>query len=78
MYGRTPRWEPEMEYACLDTVPSARFPVGLAEITELEPRDIKVLEEYIDLKERHIARYQDVEKNIEAVEQVEWLISCLN
>jgi hypothetical protein len=52
MYARTLRWEPEMEYACLDTVPSARLPIGLAEITEPEPRDIKVLEDYIDLKGR--------------------------
>jgi hypothetical protein len=52
MYARTPRCEPEMGYACLDTVPSARLPIGLAEITEPEPRDIKVLEDYIDLKGR--------------------------
>jgi hypothetical protein len=77
MYARTPRWEPEMGYACLDTVPSTRLPIGLAEITEPEPRDIKVLEDYIDLKERQIARHQNVEKNIDAVEQTEWLISYL-
>jgi hypothetical protein len=29
------------------------------------------------LKERHIARHQNVEKNIEAVEETEWLISYL-
>jgi hypothetical protein len=25
MYARTPRWELEVGYACLDAVPSARF-----------------------------------------------------
>jgi hypothetical protein len=77
MYTRIPRWEPKMGYACLDTVPSARLPIGLAEVTEPEPRDIKILEDYIDLKETQIARHQNVEKNIDAVEQTEWLISYL-
>jgi hypothetical protein len=55
-------------------VPPVRVPIGLAKITQSKPRDIKV---YIDLKERHIARHQDVEKNIDAIEQTEWLISYL-
>jgi hypothetical protein len=38
-------------------------------ITHSEPRDIKVLEGYINLKERRIARHQNVEKNTETVEQ---------
>jgi hypothetical protein len=77
MYARSPRWEPEVGYACLDAVPSARLPIGLVEVTHPEPRDIKVLEDYIKLKERHIARHQNVEKDIEAVEETEWLISYL-
>lgn len=55
-------------------MPSARVPIGLAKITQSKPHDIKV---YIDLKKRHIARHQDVEKNIDVVEQTELLISCL-
>jgi hypothetical protein len=64
-------------HACLDAVPSTRLPIGLATITDPEPRDIKVLEDYIVLKEKHIARHQNVEKNIEVVEQTKWLISYL-
>ena len=77
MYAKLPRWELEVGYACLDVVPSARLPIGLAEVTPLESRDIKVLEYYIKLKERNIARHQNVEKNIEAVEETEWLLSYL-
>ena len=51
MYARTPRWEPEIGYACLDAIPSARLPIGLAAVTDPEHRDIKVLEDYIALKE---------------------------
>ena len=43
----------------------------------LESRDIKVLEDFITLKERHIAQRQDVEENIEVILQTEWLISYL-
>jgi hypothetical protein len=68
MYARTPWWELEVGHACLDAVPFACLPIGLATVTDLEPRDIKVLEDYIVLKEKHIARHQNVEKNIEAVE----------
>jgi hypothetical protein len=57
IYARIPQWEPEVEYACFDAVPSARLPIGLAEVSHHEPRDIKVLEDYIKLKERHIARH---------------------
>jgi hypothetical protein len=64
-------------HACLDAVPSAHLPIGFATVTDPEPRDIKVLEDYIVLKEKHIARNQNVEKNIEVVEQTEWLISYL-
>jgi hypothetical protein len=66
-----------VEYACLDAVPSMRLPIGLAEVSHHEPRDIKVLKDNIKLKERHIARYQNVEKNIEAVEETESLFSYL-
>ena len=55
MYTRTPWWEPEVGYACLDVVPSARLPIGLATVTNPEPQDIKALEDYIVLKEKHIA-----------------------
>jgi hypothetical protein len=51
MYARTPRWESKMGYSCLDTMPSACLPIGLIEITQPEPHDIKVLKEYIDLRE---------------------------
>ena len=77
MYARTPRWELEVGHACLDVVPLARSQIGLVIITNPEPQDIKVLEDYIVLKEKHIARHQNVEKNIEAMEQTEWLISYL-
>jgi hypothetical protein len=49
----------------------------LATATDLEPRDINVLEDYIVLKEKYIAQHQNVENNIEAIEQTEWLISYL-
>jgi pyrimidine operon attenuation protein/uracil phosphoribosyltransferase len=59
MYARTPRW---------DAVPSACLPISLATIIDPEHRDIKVHEDYIVLKEKHIAQHQNVEKNIGAME----------
>ena len=77
MYTRSPMWEPNQDYECLDVVPSIRLPIQFAVVTDPEPQDIKVLEDYITLKERYIARYQDVDRNIEAVFEMEWLISYL-
>jgi hypothetical protein len=61
--------KPEVGHACLDAMPSTCLPIGLATVTNLEPRDIKVLEDYFVLKEKHIAQYQNMERNIEAMEQ---------
>jgi hypothetical protein len=77
MYTRSPMWEPNQGYECLDAVPSIRLPIQFAPVTDPEPRDIKVLEDYITLKERYIARHQDVDRNIEAVFETDWLISYL-
>jgi hypothetical protein len=70
-------WEPNQGYECLDAVPSIRLPIQFAAVTDPEPRGIKVLEDYITLKERYIARHQDVDRNIEAIFETEWLISYL-
>jgi hypothetical protein len=77
MYSRSPTWKPDVDYECLDAMPSIRLLVGLAAILDAKPRDIKVLEDYIDLKERHITRHQNVEQNIEAIFETKWLIAYL-
>jgi hypothetical protein len=43
-------------HACLDAVPSTHLPI-VATVRDPEPQDIKVLEDYIVLKEKHIARH---------------------
>jgi hypothetical protein len=55
MYARSLIWKFNVGFECLDVVPSIGLPIGLVVVSDPEPRDIKVLEEYIDIKKKHIA-----------------------
>jgi hypothetical protein len=67
---------PEHGYVCLDGIPLAREEVPLAPVLQADARELKVLEEFIMLKERHISRHMNVEKCLEAIEEAS-LISYL-
>ena len=66
-----------MGHTCLDAIPSTITQIGMAQVTYPKLGDIKVLEDFIIVKERHIAQPQDVERNINAILQTKWLISYL-
>jgi hypothetical protein len=76
-YARSPKWLPEHGHVCLDKIPSAHEVVPLASISEPNDRELKALEDFIVLKERHIARHMNVEKCLEAIDEASQLISYL-
>ena len=78
MYSRDQTWAPEGGYICLQSLPASRSKPELAPIKPLNPCEIKALEDYILMKENHIARGQYVEKNRAAVFKTTWLIQYLS
>ena len=53
------------------------FKFFLAPIVKPEDRELWALNDFILLKERHIACYMDIEKNLLALEATDRFISCL-
>jgi hypothetical protein len=76
-YARSLLWIPENGHICLDEVPNVRLQIPLAPIAEPDERELRALNDFILLKERHIARYMDIEKNLLAIEAIERFISYL-
>jgi hypothetical protein len=68
-YARSPKWLLEHGYVFLDGIPLAREEVPLAPVLQADARELKALEEFIMLKERHISRHMNVEKCLEAIEE---------
>ena len=57
MYARSLIWKFTVDFECLDVVPLIELLIGLVVVSDPKPRDIKVLEYYIDIKKKHIACY---------------------
>jgi hypothetical protein len=46
---------------------------ALAEVHRAEERELKALNKFIEYKMRCVERLQNVEKNLEEIEEIEWL-----
>ena len=66
-YARSLLWIHENGHICHSEIANVRLQIPLAHIAEPEDRELKALSDFILLKERHIARYMDIEKNILAI-----------
>jgi hypothetical protein len=58
---------------CLRLLPNTTEKPALAEVHRAEERELKALDEFIAYKTRFVERLQNVEKNLQATEETEWL-----
>jgi hypothetical protein len=58
---------------CLRSVPNTAEKPALAEVHRAEERELKALDEFIAYKTRWVEKLQNVEKNLQAIEETEWL-----
>jgi hypothetical protein len=66
-------WEPTEGYVCLMSLPNTAEKPTLAEVHRVEERELKALDEFIAYKTRCVERLQNVKKNLQAIEETEWL-----
>jgi hypothetical protein len=66
-------WGPTNRHMCLTSLLNTVEKPALAEVHRVEERELKVLDEFIAYKKRCVERLQNVEKNLQAIEETEWL-----
>ena len=76
-YTRSFLWIPENGHICLHEIPNVRVQIPFVLIAESEDRELRALNDFILLKERHIACYMEIEKNLLAFEATNRFISYL-
>jgi hypothetical protein len=66
-------WGPTDGHVCLRSLPNMAERPALAKVHRAEERELKALDEFIAYKTRYVERLQNVEKNLQAIEETEWL-----
>jgi hypothetical protein len=66
-------WGPTDGHVCLRSLPTTTEKPALAEVQLVEERELKALDEFIAYMTRCVERIQNVEKNLQAIEETEWL-----
>ena len=66
-------WGPTEGHVCLRSLSNTMEKPALAEVHHAEKRELKALDEFIAYKTRCVERFQNVEKNLQAIEKTEWL-----
>jgi hypothetical protein len=66
-------WGPTKGHVCLRSLPNTAEKPTLTEVHRAEERELKALDEFIAYKTRCVERLQNVEKNLQAIEETEWL-----
>jgi ribosomal 50S subunit-associated protein YjgA (DUF615 family) len=66
-------WGPAEGHVCLRSLPNTAEKLALAEVHRAEERELKALDEFIAYNTRCVERLQNVEKNLQAIEETEWL-----
>jgi hypothetical protein len=66
-------WGPTDGHVCLRSLPNTAEKPILAEVHRADERELKVLDEFIAYKMRCVERLQNIEKNLQAIEETEWL-----
>jgi hypothetical protein len=70
-------WGPTDGHVCLRSLPTTMEKPALVEVHRAEERELKALDKFIAYKTRCVERLQNVEKNLQAIEETEWLKECL-
>lgn len=76
-YATSPKWLSKHGHVCLNKIPLTCKVIFLASISQLDDRELKALEEFILLKERHIVHHMNVKKYLQAIDEASQLISYL-
>jgi hypothetical protein len=66
-------WGPTEGHVCLRSLSNKEEKPVLAEVHHAEERELKALDEFIAYKTRCVERLQNVEKNLQAIVEIEWL-----
>jgi hypothetical protein len=66
-------WGPTDGHVCLRSLLNTAEKPALAEVHCTKERELKALDEFIAYKTRYMERLQNVEKNLQAIEEIEWL-----
>jgi hypothetical protein len=66
-------WGPTDRHVCLTSLPNMAEKPILVEVHRVEERELKALDEFIAYKTRCVERLQNVKKNLQAIEETEWL-----
>ena len=66
-YARSILWIPENGHICVNEIPNVCLQIPLAHVVEPEDRELRTLNNFILLKEWHIARYLDIGMNFLAI-----------
>jgi hypothetical protein len=66
-------WGPTDGHVCLRSLLNTAEKPALAEVYRAEERELKALDEFIAYKTRCVERLQNVQKNLQAIEETEWL-----
>jgi hypothetical protein len=66
-------WGPAKGHLCLRSLPNTAEKPVLAEVHRAEESELKALDKFIAYKTRCVERLQNVEKDLQAIEETEWL-----
>ena len=64
---------PTEGHVCLRSLLNLAEKPALVEVYSADERELKALDEFIAYKTRCVERLQNVEKNLQAIEETEWL-----
>ena len=70
-------WEHENEHQYLQSLPEKGTKPSIAVVKTTDCRKLKSLESFIQMKERCILKQIYVQKNLDAIEEVQWLANYL-
>ena len=77
MFSRNIVWVSEGGYKVFRSVPLVRTKPIFAPVLDVDVMELQALNEFIKLKERQIARHTQVERNMAAITEIEWLKNYL-
>ena len=70
-------WQPENGHQYLQSLPKEGTKSDIAVVKTADLRELKSLESFIQMKERCIWKRMYVQKNLDAIEEAQWLANCL-
>ena len=66
-------WQPENGHQYLQSLLKEGTKLGIAVVKTADPKELKSLESFIQMKERCISKQMYVQENLDAIEEAQWL-----